>query len=354
MIRLITNFILSVPNMPNETLITQLNLLRDIYGQQQKSLTTTQKAFKAFVDAGSKVQKAFKDYNARLDLQAPQAAFAQLRFKEEAIDPIQPDLRREIKLVTMMSGALRDAATALNTEPVDIIKLDKAITILRTANRDDMGAILPELDAELELAQRALGDEFGQKLRDALAQQGLSIGKRTPKFDIGRFELEANFAKRFITLRYGKEIVVPRAAITVEAAVKAYQTAAKAISGRNLDGKTWMAQFYAAYHTARRKRDGEARINIVECYVEFVLLNQGRNFFAEPSKRTFKDYGRAEFIYDFYEFAHTQRIIHNGEAVKAHSATKSQTDNAAKSMWIVEGDTPYDGRYVADIEFVQE
>ena len=40
--------------------------------------------------------------------------------------------------------------------------------------------------------------------------------------------------------------------------------------------------------------------------------------------------------------------------MKAHSATKSQTDNPTKSMWIVEGDTPYDGRYIADIEFAKE
>ena len=34
-----------------------------------------------------------------------------------------------------------------------------------------------------------------------------------------------------------------------------------------------------------------------------------------------------------------------------HGATKSQTDNPAKSMWIVEGDSPYDGHFIADIEF---
>lgn len=307
------------------------------------------------MDAGNKIQKAFKEYDARVNLQPIQDAFAGQRLKEEAIDPLLPDLRRELKLVTAIGGALRDSAAALSTEPVDIVKLDKAVSVLRSANRDDMSAVLPELDEELELAQKALGDEFGQKLRDALAQHGISIGGRTPKFEIGRFELEANFAKRFSILRYGKDVVVPRMGITVEAAIKAYQAAAKAIMGRNLDGKAWIAQFYAAYHMARRKRDVDnTRVNLVECYVEFVLLNQGRNFFAEPGKRTFKDYSRAEFIYDFYEFAHQQRLLHNGEAVKAHSATKSQTDNPAKSMWIVEGDTPYDGRYIADIEFVKE
>ncbi len=81
------------------------------------------------------------------------------------------------------------------------------------------------------------------------------------------------------------------------------------------------------------------------------MLRQGRAFASEPSKRTFTDYMRAQFAYDFYEFTGNQRLTYNGQRVKAHSATKSQTDSPAKSFWIVEGDTPHDGRYIADIEF---
>jgi hypothetical protein len=117
-----------------------------------------------------------------------------------------------------------------------------------------------------------------------------------------------------------------------------------------------MAQFHEAYQRTRRKQaiDG-TRVNIVDCYLEFVWLRQGRAFSSEPSKRTFTDYSRAQFIYDFYEFAGLQRLsTDNGQIVRAHSATKSQADSPAKSMWIVEGDTPYDGRYIADVEFEKE
>lgn len=341
--------------MPNETLITQLESLRDSYAQQQKANTALLAAFKANTAAHNKTQKALKEYNASVDVSSAQDAFAQSRLKEDAIDPFLPDLRRELKSLTGLIGALKDAAVALRSEPADVIRLDKALTLLQTINQPDILELLPELSRELQLAQEDLGNEFGEKLRDALAQQGISLGGRGFKFDIGRFELEANFGKRFIVLRYGQDMVVPRVPITIEAVLKAYQNAAKAITGRNQDAKAWIAQFFEAYQTARRKRDGSnIRVNIVDCYLEFVLLNQGRNFFSEPSKRTFKDYSRAQFIYDFYEFAHYQHLAHHGQAVKAHAATKSQTDNATKSMWIVEGDTPYDGRYIADVEFVKD
>lgn len=343
--------------MPNEALIAQLDTLREGYVQQQKAASTLQASLKTVTDTQNRVQKALRDFGALdigIDVNGAQAAFAQTRLKEDAVDPLAPELRRELKSLAALTGALKDAASALRSEPVDVARLDKALTSLQTARQQNVLDMLPELNDELELAQRALGDEFGQKLRAALVAQGIQIGGRAPKFEIGRFELEANFARRFITLRYGKDIVVPRAPITVEAAVKAYQSASKTVEGRNLDGKAWIAQFYEAYQIARRKRAADStRQNIVDCYVEMVLLRQGRAFASEPGKRTFTDYMRAQFIYDFYEFTNRRRLASNGQVVKAHSATKSQTDSPTKSMWIVEGDTPYDGRYIADIEFVK-
>lgn len=341
--------------MPNENLITQLDRLRDAYIQQQKAITSVQAAFKATTDAQNKILKALKDYNAAVDISVAQNAFAQSRLKEEVIDPLLPDLRRELKTLTTVIGALKDSSVALRSEPVDVIKLDKGVSLLRASNQQNLVDLLLELTTEIELAQLALSDEFGQKLHDALAQQGIIMTRSGSKFVIGRFELEANFSKRFIVLRYGKDIVVPRVPITVDAALKAYQNASKLIVERNQEGKSWIARFYEAYQNLQRKQVGDnSRINIVDCYVEFVVLNQGRNFFSEPSKRTFRDYSRAEFIYDFYEFVNQQRFSHNRLVVKAHSAMKSQTDNPMKSMWIVEGDTPYDGRYIADVEWEKE
>ncbi len=344
--------------MPNEALINELDQRRETYAQKAKAAATLQAAFKTVTNTHNKAQKALRDFSAQntgIDVENAQQAFARTRLKEEAIDPLLPDLRRDLKSLTTLTAALKDAATALRTEPVDVVRLDKAVTALQTYRQQDIQDLIPELNDELNVAQRGLGDEFGQKLRAALAEQGIEVRGRAPKFEIGRFELEANFAKRFIVLRYGKDIVVPHAPITVEAALRAYQGAAKLIMGRNVDGAAWMGQFHEAYQIARRKRGAHGpRINIVDCYIEMVLLRQGRAFLSTPSKRTFVDYMRAQFIYDFYEFADRRRLGYEDQRVRAHSATKSQTDNPAKSMWIVEGDTPYDGRYIADIEFAKD
>ncbi len=255
--------------MPNETLMEQLDTLRETYSQRNKATATLQSTLKGVADAHAKAQRILRDFDAQnpgLDIAGAQDAFTQTRLKEEAIDPLLPDVRRKLKELTALTGALKDVSQALRSEPVDVVRLDKAITLLQNSKEERVADMLPTLEEELDQAQRRLGDEFGQKLRDVMVQGAISVGGRAPKFEIGRFELEANFARRTLTLRYGKDIVVPRTPITVDAAIKAYEGASKAVMGRNQDGGVWMAQFGEAYERARRKRGGAGgRVNIVDC-----------------------------------------------------------------------------------------
>ena len=220
--------------MPNETLLNQLSLLTESYTQRKKTATAVQAAFKLVTDAHSKTLKALRDYaeqDTTVDVAAPRRPSPRVRMKEEAIDPLLPDLRREIKT---LAGADRGAQGERRRAAQRAGRRGAAGQGAARAP-DAQGAAgarsVPELQQELDLAQRALGDEFGQKLRAALADLGVAIGGRPPKFELGRFELDANFASRFGVLRYGKDVVAPHVPITVDATVKAYQGAVKAIAG---------------------------------------------------------------------------------------------------------------------------
>jgi hypothetical protein len=119
--------------MANETLSKQLDDRRESYIQRQKAASSLQAAFKLTTNAHGKAQKALRDYHeqdATVNVQSAQESFTQLRLKEEAIDPLLPDLRREIKNLTTLTGALKEAATALCSAPVDVVRLDKALTTL--------------------------------------------------------------------------------------------------------------------------------------------------------------------------------------------------------------------------------
>jgi hypothetical protein len=349
--------------MPNDALINQIEQVRESYSQRQRATNSLLSALKGTTSALAKVTRTLNDYAEQSSngqsaaLTQAQQTFGTLRLKDDAIDPLLPDLRREVKTLTKLVGALRDAQAALRGDSVDVVKLGHAHAALQVSNVDDpaLHALLPDLEQELQQAQRTLGETFGQALRTAVAGLGLELGGRPPRFELGRFEISADFVSRSAAINYGKILVVKRVPLSVEAVIKAYQREAKAITGRNEDGARWIEQFYTAWNLARRKRDrADGRANIVDCFYELVLLRQNRAFRNTPSKASFVDYSRAQFAYDFSLFADQQRRAYQGQRVFGHTATKSQAESADKSIWIVEGDSPHAGRYIADVAFVKE
>src|SRR5215208_1035356 len=163
--------------MPTEMLIGALDQLRDNYNQRHKATNGLVTALKGTTSSLNKAARALKDYadqNGGVNqatLTQSQQAFGELRLKEEAIEPIMPELRRELKFQQMIVAALRDAGAALRGEAVDVVKLGHAYETLQgiKAPGAELGELLPALGEELEQAQRALGETFGLALRHALA-----------------------------------------------------------------------------------------------------------------------------------------------------------------------------------------
>lgn len=346
--------------MPNDSLLAALDRARETYSQRQKTAASLLAALKGTTGALGKTSRALRDYAEQNQaaqgdgLAQARHAFGTLRLREEAIDPLLPELRREVKVLTGLNTALKDALAALRGESVDVVKLGRSYSALQNAKVQDEGlaALMPGIEQELAEAQRALGNTFGLALRHALAEQGIELGGRPPRFEIGRFELVADFVNRSASLSYGKNLVARRIPLSVEQVVKSYQREAKAIMGRNEDGARWIEQLYTAWETVRRKRGtSELRVSIVECFFEMVLLRQARNFRNTPSKNSFVEYSRAQFAYDFFLFTAEQRLAHKGLHAFGLVATKSQTENPDRSIWIVEGDSPHIGNYIADLKF---
>lgn len=346
--------------MRNESLIQTLDTVRIAYNQRKRMTSNLVSALKGVHDSLSKATRAWENYRddtSTIDhailLQARES-FGALQVKEGIIDPLLPGLHREARVFALLEAALKDAMSALDGTIVDVVKLDHACSAMQAATIDDaaLTELFPQLEQELQQAQQALGSVFGAALRDALAEQGIEIGGRPPRFEIGRFEINANFVNRTAMISYGKDGTTPRVPLSVDAVIRAYQRDAKDVMGRQEDGSRWLAQLYEAWENVRRRRGATGeRVNIVECYVEMTLLRQPRTFRSEPGKRSFRDYTRAQFAYDFFTFTNNPDISYEGKRVVAHNATKSHAESSARSFWIVEGETPHTGRYIGDIEF---
>ncbi len=343
--------------MPDAALIGALEELRESYGQRQKLTANLLAALKGLAGALGKAGKGLRDYAERGPggdgAARAHEALASSRLRDEAVDPLLPGLRREAKLLAAQAAALKDAAAALRGESVDVVRLGHALAALQAGKLPDpaVAALIPQLEDELEQGQRALGATFGLALRHALAERGVELAGRPPAFEIGPFALDADFVSRTAALSYGKTPVARRVPLSVEAVIRAYEREAKAIMGRDEDGARWVADLHTAWEAVRQRRGGDLRANIVECYYEVVLLRQPKTFRSAPSKQLFRDYTRAQFAYDFYRFAGREPVSHRGLRAFGTGATKSQTDSPERSIWIVEGDSPHAGRYIADVKF---
>jgi hypothetical protein len=345
--------------MLDAALISALDELRESYAQRQKLTANLLAALKGTTSALGKAGKTLRDYAERSPGGVEGATralelLAASRLRDEAIDPLLPGLRREAKLLAAQTVALKDAAAALRAENVDVIKLGHALATLQAGKLPDraVAALLPQLEEELAEGQRNLGATFGLALRHALAERGVELGGRPPEFELGPFALSADFVSRSGTLSYGKTLVARRVPLSVEAVIRTYAREAKAITGRDEDGAKWIEQLHNAWEAVRRRKGGaEPRANIVECYYELVLLRQSKSFRSAPSKQAFTDYTRAQFAHDFFAFTSRQPQIHQGLRAFGLVATKSQADSAERSIWIVEGDSPHTGRYIADVKF---
>src|SRR5262245_52873356 len=113
--------------MPNETLIGALERLRDSYSQRQRAAAGLQTALKGATGALSKAGRTLREFaeqNSGLSssgLAQSQQAFGALRLKEEAVDPLMPDLRRELKLLASLTAGLKEALAALRGEITDVV-----------------------------------------------------------------------------------------------------------------------------------------------------------------------------------------------------------------------------------------
>ena len=347
--------------MPHQTLIEALDNLLNQYNQRRRATDGLLRGLKGTNDALTKADRALADYTEQDSLLDPsqidqaQEVLAAIQFKDRVYDAVQLDLRRESKALAKQVKAIRDAMTALQGDIVDLVKLDRAYQFLLDSplHSDEQAAVLPKLAQEVEQAQARLGDEFGAALRAELAGIGIQIAGRPPRFEVGRFEILANFVNRSASISYGKTVLVPRVKLSLDMLIRTYQSQVVAVEGRGEDGAQWIQQFYAAWENACRKANkNTSRANIVDCYYELVLLRQKRTFYSAPSKGGFVEYGRAQFAYDFCEFTQRRHLDHQGLYAAAHTATKSQADSPSRSMWIVEGNGPHDGRYVSDVAFV--
>lgn len=212
-----------------------------------------------------------------------------------------------------------------------------------------------------QVTQQALDGlafHFARDLKEAFEQRGQTVEDHPPTLVLDTLVLNMDIAARKAQWFYGKEALTHPIPLSIDAILRAYATQHKAIVERSIDVPAFLADLYKAWQELtdeRTQRSGRrpagGRINIVETYSKLVMDRQSPRFWNAPSRSTFKDYERPLFIRDLVLAQTAPTAVVDGKSYRLRLgvATKSQADNANRSIWLPNG--PLDGEYYSDILF---
>lgn len=275
-------------------------------------------------------------------LQQLQAAQRELEPQFKSLKNVVAALNTAVKLATT------DKAEALDLQKASL-KLQQVVGLVENKN---LKTAVSTFTAETEKALNELAFEFAHSLRDAFEQRGQPVEGRPPTLAISTLTLQIHIAERKAQWFYGKEPLTNPLPLTVNGLLKAYDQQYKAIEARQLDTPTFLAELYKAHKEVLNEKKTR-RANIVETYSKMVMNRQSGRFWNAPSRSTFKDYPRPFFVRDLalVQAAGNPLLTIDGSTYRLRlgGASKSQAENASKSIWLPNG--AFDGEYYGDVTF---
>ncbi len=282
-----------------------------------------------------------------------QETYSQLQAAQEALEP-------QFKALRAVMGALKSAQKLAGAESADALPMSKVLTKLESAaasvENAQLAAAVRAFAADTQAALDNLAFDFAKDLRDAFAERGETVKGRPPTLTVGLLTFKIDIAARKGQWLYGKEALTRPIPLSLTGIIKAYDKVVKRIVKRSIDDEAFLAELRAAWQDCidkRKQRPSGGRINIVEIHSQVTLNRQGKRFWNAPSRRTFKDYERELFIRDLslLRDSNTTTLTVDGtqQRLQLGIATKSQADQASRSMWIPT--SALDGDYYGDITF---
>jgi hypothetical protein len=278
----------------------------------------------------------------------------QLTAAQRAIEP-------QFRALSATAGALKSAIKLASDERVEALAMQKALTKLRQAAVDvpsyDVELALVAFDEATRQALDALAFEFARELKAALEARGFSVDGRPPALIVDPLVLQLDVGGRQAQWFYGKEALTRPLPLSVSALLKAHEQQRKLIAERQLDVTAFLDELQAAWRKlvdGRARRPVGGRVNLVEVYSQVVMERQSARFWNAPSRATFRDYERPLFVRDLVlaRAAPGLTVDGQGRQLRLGTATKSQADNAGRSIWLPS--SALDGEYYADLTFEGE
>lgn len=278
----------------------------------------------------------------------------------ESLREAQRTLEPQFKELRQAVAALKRAARLAESEKPDALPMNKALLKLEQAAAklpdDALQAATATFRRETERALDALAFDFAKDLRDTFAGRGVQVDGRPPALLVGDLVLRIDVAARKAQWFYGQEPLTGRLQLSVAAIVAAYERQRKLIAQGETAPADFLRELFATWNgelQSRSRRPAGNRLNLVDTYAKMTMARQSARFWNAPSRQTFKDYPRPQFVRDLVRAQAAPEFSVDGRRhhLRLGVATKSQADSSSRSVWLPSANGGLDGAYYSDVTF---
>jgi len=266
----------------------------------------------------------------------------EVKLRSAVIKPLENALRA-LKDPHRNAVALAEAGTALEQSPPDLALPAGYQKIIR-----QLRSVADEKLSELEFA-------FARDLREAFKEKNLKLAGTPGELIAELFVIKVDMRRKQVEMTFSRQPVTEKKIkLNVEQVVAAYERARRDICERKVDLDELLRELFEAYGRILKltgKQMG-ARMSIVDCYRELVLVRQPPSFRKSPSKQSFRDYPKPHFAYDMLQLRRRQKMTHEGHRLNLGTATIDVGSDTARAMFLATG--PTEGQFIKDLYFTME
>jgi len=266
----------------------------------------------------------------------------EVKLRSAVIKPLENALRA-LKDPHRNAVALAEAGAALEQSPPDLTLPAGYQKIIR-----QLRSVADEKLSELEFA-------FARDLREAFKEKNLKLAGTPGELIADLFVIKVDMRRKQVEMTFSRQPVTEKKIkLNVEQVVAAYERARRDICERKVDLDELLRELFEAYGRILKltgKQMG-ARMSIVDCYRELVLVRQPPSFRKSPSKQSFRDYPKPHFAYDMLQLRRRQKMTHEGHRLNLGTATIDVGSDTARAMFLATG--PTEGQFIKDLYFTTE
>lgn len=259
----------------------------------------------------------------------------------ERLKEILKNLQTLSRQVTQLGKHLREYLKQAEKEEANPFVLEQALKkIERAAEKIEGASDLKRTIRQWITQERALLEPlkqryrwtYFQRLQKALQSLPLNLTGQDPTFYAGLYTFRPNFERGTLRIFWGPE-EIGQTPLEPERVVQTLRSFEQRLN-TPFQAEEFFQQLLKAYRRVLQDSpSSQGRAPLLQILRHLVLLRQPSAFWADPSKRHFREYTRIQFAYDLYRL----RRSRYGNRIQLVVATFDQTRDPQQALFIPDG-----------------